>query len=263
MSVLTWNVAGRVRGVAQQVEAIAEEPVDVLVLQEVRATAASVWLAALESLGYASVTLALPPGPAASDPVRRLGVLIASPHPLERLASPELPWPERHLAVLVDAPEGVVEAHGVHAPTSAKVDQVKVRTLESLVARLALPADRPVVVAGDLNTPQYESREGEVRSFARTRTGRLRGGFDERHDRAELAVVPGLADHGFVDAFRSVHGYAARDRSWVYPNRKMGYRLDHVFVRGLLPVTAAYVHRWRERGLSDHSALAARLDRTS
>lgn len=260
LSVVTWNVAGRVRGVAEQVEAVAERPSDVLVLQEVRATAASMWLDALPALGYSSVTVALPPGPAASDPARRLGVLIASPHPLERLASPELPWPERHLAARVDAPGGAVEVHGVHAPTSAKLDRVKVRTLESLVACLAPPADdRPIVVAGDLNTPQYESRDGEVRSFARTRTGRLRAGFDERHDRAELAVVPGLADHGFVDAFRTVHGYSARDRSWLYPNGKMGYRLDHIFARGLQPVSAAYVHQWRERGLSDHSALAAEL----
>jgi len=36
---------------------------------------------------------------------------------------------------------------------------------------------------------------------------------------------------------------------------------DHLFVRGLAPVVCAYVHRGRERGLSDHSALYAALAR--
>lgn len=136
---------------------------------------------------------------------------------------------------------------------------MKVRTLEAVVAVLTPPSPEPVVLAGDLNTPQYESREGEVRSFARTRGGRIRPHLGERHDRAELAVVPGLAAAGYVDMFRAVHGYGARDRSWMYPNQRMGYRLDHVLARGLRPVDSGYVHAWRQRRLSDHSALWARL----
>jgi endonuclease/exonuclease/phosphatase family metal-dependent hydrolase len=116
------------------------------------------------------------------------------------------------------------------------------------------------MLVGDLNTPQYESREGEVRSFARTRTGRLREAFDERHDLAELLLVTGLAEHGYRDAFRSLHGYLRRDRSWAYPKiPKAGYRLDHVFVRGLEVDGCDYVHEWREAGLSDHSGIWARV----
>jgi endonuclease/exonuclease/phosphatase family metal-dependent hydrolase len=148
----------------------------------------------------------------------------------------------------------------VHAPISSKPDQVKVRTLEALAAVLARPSAHPVVVAGDLNTPQYESREGEVSSFARTRSGRLRPELGERHDRAELSLVPGLAAHGYADAFRAVHGYSARDRSWLYPNGRMGFRLDHVFARGLRPTACDYLHPLRESRLSDHSPLWARLE---
>lgn len=57
-----------------------------------------------------------------------------------------------------------------------------------------------------------------------------------------------------------MHGYGARDRSWIYPGRTHGFRLDHVFVRGAGVRDAAYVHAWREAGLSDHSALWADLD---
>jgi endonuclease/exonuclease/phosphatase family metal-dependent hydrolase len=39
----------------------------------------------------------------------------------------------------------------------------------------------------------------------------------------------------------------------------MGYRLDHILVRGLAVEACEYEHAWREAGLSDHSALWARL----
>lgn len=259
LSLLTWNVAGRVRSVPAQQAALAAVPADVVALQEVRATAVDAWLAALGALGYDHVLATLAAGAPDPDPVRRLGVLIAARHPLLRAPAPELPWPERHLAAIVQAPDGPVEVRCVHAPISSKAGAVKVLTLEALAAAAAAPAPHPVLIAGDLNTPQYESREGDVRSFARTRTGRLRDGFDERHDRAELGIVPGLQEAGFVDAFRAVHGYGARDRSWMYPNGRLGFRLDHVFARGLRPVACAYVHAWREQRLSDHSALYAEL----
>jgi exonuclease III len=253
---VTWNVAGRVSSVADQAAALAERPVDVVCLQEVRATAAAAWRELLAAQGYTHAIATLEPGDVsrATPPERRLGVLTAARTPLVRLAAPQLPWPERHLAADV----GGIAVHNLHAPISQKPGEVKVRTLEAVAAHLAGAAD-PVVLAGDLNTPQYESREGEVRSFARTRSGTIRPDRGERHDRAELGIVPGLAEHGFADAFRAVNGYGARDRSWLYPHGKMGYRLDHVFVRGLAVEAAAYVHGWRERRLSDHSALWVRL----
>src|SRR6185503_2029114 len=150
----------------------------------------------------------------------------------ERAPSPPgLPWPERHLAAVVG---GAFELHDLHAPISSKRERVKVRTLEAIYEHLAAPSKLPRVLAGDLNTPQYESREGEVQTFARTRTGRLRPQFDERHDAAELALIVGLREHGYVDAFRELHGYLRRDRSWAYPGiPKAGWRLDHIIVRGL------------------------------
>jgi endonuclease/exonuclease/phosphatase family metal-dependent hydrolase len=187
--------------------------------------------------------------------LRRLGVLLAAREPLQPLPGvPELPWPERHAAAMT----ALGEVHVLHAPISSKAERVKVRTLEAVTAALAPPRPHPVVLVGDLNTPAYETREGEVRSFARTRTGRLRDGFDERHDAAELGVLVGLAAAGYADAFRTVHGYVQRrDRSWMYPNGSMGYRLDHVLVRGAEVVACDYEHAWRDARLSDHSAIWA------
>jgi exonuclease III len=255
--VVSWNVQGKVRAVPEQAAALAEQPADVLALQEIRLTSLPAWRAELQARGYDHVVSTLDAyHPAAKlAPDRRLGVLVAARTPVELLDPPPVPWPERLLVARVDG----VELTNLHAPISTKPEQVKVRTLEAVFEYLARPAAAPRVFVGDLNTPQYESREGEVQSFARTRTGRIRPDYGERHDRAELSVVVGLLEHGWADAFRTLHGYGRRDRSWVYPNRKMGWRLDHVLVRGVQVEECDYRHDLRERGLSDHSAIWARL----
>jgi exonuclease III len=254
--VLSWNVAGRVRSVGAQADALATREADVVALQEVRASAHAAWRDALAALGLVHQHYSAPPAGGTAE--RRLGVLLAARTPLTPLEGIDgLPWPERYAAARVD--EHGFAVHALHAPISAKAERVKVITLERVAAALGGPGD-PAVLVGDFNTPAYESRDGEVRSFARTRTGNLRDGYDERHDAAELGLVPGLArDGGWVDAFRAVHGYGARDRSWMYANGKFGYRLDHALVRGLDVTACAYEHGWREAGLSDHSALWAAI----
>src|SRR4051812_9255408 len=258
MSVLlSWNVAGRVRSVPDQARALAERPAQLVALQEVRASALPAWRDALHALGYEHIAATLTdqtPRP----PERRLGVLVAAHQPPEPYPPlDDLPWPERHLAARTRLAGTEVELHVLHAPISSKAGEVKVRTLEAIYAALAPPSDVPRLLVGDLNTPQYESREGEVQSFARTRSGRIKPTHGERHDAAELSVVVGLLEHGYVDAFRAVHGYQRRDRSWLYPHGKMGYRLDHILVRGLKPVACEYEHAWRDAGLSDHAAIWA------
>ena len=217
------------------------------------------WEAALAHLGYPHVAGTLPPDGAPRAPERRLGVVVASRTPIELVPAVEVPWPERYLVARTRLDGELVELHDVHAPISQKADLVKVRTLEAVHAALATASDVPRVLVGDLNTPRYESREGDVQSFARTRTGRIRPSHGERHDRAELLLITGLREHGYVDAFRDLHGYARRDRSWLYPHRKTGYRLDHIIVRGLEVAACEYEHAWRDAGLSDHAAMWADL----
>jgi endonuclease/exonuclease/phosphatase family metal-dependent hydrolase len=257
---LTWNVAGRVGpNQERQIAALAGGAFDVLCLQEVTPRTRERWIEALEGRGL-HVAVSEWPVPAAGT--RRFAVLVASRRPVGRAGAPELPWPERHLAVRTEIGAAEVEVHTLHAPLSSKEDLVKVRTLEALHAHLASAAGGvPRVLAGDLNTPRYESREGEIVTFARDRRGRLREELGERHDRAELLLIDDLVrEHGWRDAFRSLHGYGRRDRSWAM-RTGFGYRLDHIVVSpGLAPVEADYVHEWRTERLSDHSALWARIE---
>ncbi len=71
--------------------------------------------------------------------------------------------------------------------------------------------------------------------------------------------VPAILCGDFNHAFRSLHGFEARDRSWK-AGRHPGYRLDHILVSPALTVAAcAYDHGVREDGLSDHSAMTASI----
>ncbi|HEY8583925.1 MAG TPA: endonuclease/exonuclease/phosphatase family protein [Capillimicrobium sp.] len=194
--VLSWNVQGRVRSVPEQAAAVAQRRADVVALQEIRVNALPAWQELLAARGYEHQAASLT-DTGRRAPERRLGVLVASRAPLQPLPPvSQLPWPERHQAVRTSLDGEPVEIHDLHAPISQKAGQVKVLTLETMFGVLAPPSDVPRVLVGDLNTPRYETREGEVQTFARTRTGRLRPDYGERHDNAELALLVGLQAHG-------------------------------------------------------------------
>lgn len=256
VKVLTWNVAGRLTRLDEQADRVLAHDAGVVCLQEVIPSALARWSERLRDAGCAVTATAVEPD---APRVHRLGVLVASRHPITFRRPPAaVPWPERLLAA--DAqPAGWPQPLRVvtlHAPLSQREGQVKVRTLEAVHASLAALGDSmPALLCGDFNTPQYEARDGVVQTFAQTRSGRLRAGRGERHDRAERMILSGPP--GWQDAFRALHGYEARDRSWK-TGRHPGYRLDHILISAALePVACAYDHSVREDGLSDHSAMWA------
>jgi exonuclease III len=253
---ISWNVARRVQALAAQAAAIGEREPDVIALQEVTARTLPLWQAACATLELEHVACTL----AAADPARapagprRTGVLIAARTPLEPL--PDLlpvPWPETALAARVCG----IELHTVHVPNAAN-GEIKPRTLAAVRAGLAQRSG-PRMLCGDLNTPRREEPDGTVWSFARDGRGRLREERAGFWDEAELGVVPGLRELGFTDAFRTLHGYGAREPSWTWrriSGHASGWRLDHAFCSAdLRPVACAYHHDWRDSDLSDHSAL--------
>ena len=256
MRLITWNVAGRVSRQPEQAAAIAAAGADVVALQEVTRRTLPAWRAALAEAGLERCATAVDLAP----PQRRrpLGVLTAAREPLEALARPEVPWPERILCCTVSG----VEIVNLHSPIAPAPDLAKVRTHEAVAAYLAARPDAPRVLCGDLNTPRREHDDGSVLTFAHDSAGRLRPERGERWDAAERALVHTLRDeHGWVDAYRSLHGYGHREASWTFTQDRGGWRLDHVLVHGLTPVAASYAHEWRRQGLSDHSALVVDLVR--
>jgi endonuclease/exonuclease/phosphatase family metal-dependent hydrolase len=192
---------------------------------------------------------------------RPLAVLTASRTSLHAVLVDGAPWAERVLAVhLSDGTEIV----NVHSPISPKPGFAKVRTHEAVHRHLAdqFPGHARIL-CGDLNTPRKEHADGSIWTFARDRYGRLRPDRGERWDQAELALIRGVATYGYRDAFRLLHPRAIDEISWEWPRWGGGYRLDHLIVsRDLTVEECRYEHRWRDDGLSDHSALLATLHRS-
>jgi exonuclease III len=251
---VTWNIAGRVARQPEQAAAIVSAGADVVALQEVTRRTLPDWLGALEAAGYEHVASAVDLAP----PERRrpLGVLVAAREPLEALAPPTVPWPERILRVRA----GEIEVINLHSPIAPAPELAKIRTHEAVAAHLAAEPHTPRILCGDLNTPRREHDDGSVLTFAHDSSGRLRPERGERWDAAERALVHTLrAEHGWLDAYRALHGYGHREASWTFARDRGGWRLDHVLVDRLRPVASAYAHDWRRAGLSDHSALVVEV----
>jgi exonuclease III len=230
----------------------------VVALQEVTRRTLPRWREALSAAGLRHAISPLDDGPPADG--RRLAVLTASRTPLEPAAPPaDAPWPERILVTRIAGPVAA-EVVNLHSPISPAPALAKVRTHEAVFAHLAPLSHGPRILCGDLNVPRREHADGTVLTFAHTSAGRLRPERGARWAAAERALVATLREHGYVDAFRALHGYGAREASWTFAGGKGGWRLDHVLVRGLVPTAAAYAHAWRDAGLSDHAALVVDLE---
>lgn len=251
LKLLSWNVAGRTRLLPDQIAAVLRREADIVALQEVRASTAGPWIAALADagLGFALDSAAVAAG-------RRLFNLTASRWPLDELPPIGAPQPERVLSALAAPPFGTVEVHNVHIPPAPSNGITKVETCEALFFALARPSRRHRILCGDLNTPRLETEDGAVETFASNHPE-----AEERWDAAERSLLIGLADWDLTDAFRSANGFDRRDVSWVMhtrARRKAAHRLDHILAsNGLGLVACDYVHEWRQAGLSDHSAIEA------
>jgi exonuclease III len=252
-TLICWNVAGRLRRQAVQADRVAALSPDIVCLQEVIARAVDPWTERLAEAGLREVRVAEPPGAAGRE--RPLLTLVASRWGQDGVAVEGVPWPERVLGVRMAG----LEVVNVHSPISPKPGLAKVLTHEAVHAHMR-GGRGPRLVCGDLNTPRREHPDGRVWTFARDRYGRLRQERGERWDVAELALITGLQDCGFRDAFRALHGLESREPSWVWQPWGGGYRLDHLIVSSEVQApVCGYLHEWRDEGLSDHSPLVAHI----
>lgn len=271
LTLISWNVAGRVNRARDQVGYLATRRPDVVALQEVTPRSLPRLVKALQDHGltHSLDSLRFLGKSASNSGPRRYINLIASRLPLRPLAlrNVELPWPERLLSCCVATASGEVELHNTYIPTGASHGWVKIETLEGLHQRLARRARRPRILCGDFNTPQSEFADGTVVTFGQRITAdgravmkrRFRNGEGARWDAGERGILEGLAPHDLGDAFRRRHGYGVEEASWlVWRGGKVvsSFRLDHVFAsRSLGPRECGYLHAPREASLSDHSAL--------
>lgn len=262
---ITWNVARRTSRLPDQAAVLAERRPDVVALQEVTRRTLPLWRRAFELMGLTHVRVSeVGPATVSEESAGRTLVMVASRPALEGADQDlQVPRGESAVSVVVNAPSERFEVHCVHVPNAAN-GWVKVETLRALRLALGMPPRLPRVLCGDLNIPRRELPDGTTISFARDTRGRLRADRGAGWDAAELGIVPGLRELGYRDVYRTLHGYARAEPSWTWrtiAGHDGGWRLDHIFASdGLLPRACEYHHEWRERGLSDHSALEADLE---
>jgi endonuclease/exonuclease/phosphatase family metal-dependent hydrolase len=150
---VSWNVAGRARRRDEQAEALFALDPDLVCLQEVTTTSGPRWTAALAEAGLAHAAVAAPGAPEPGVEARRrpLSVLIASRREITVVPIPDVPWPERVLAVQTQG----LELVNVHSPISPSPGLAKVLTHETVHQHLAAGSG-PRIVCGDFNTPRRQ-----------------------------------------------------------------------------------------------------------
>ncbi|MGO9471750.1 MAG: endonuclease/exonuclease/phosphatase family protein [Isosphaeraceae bacterium] len=269
MRLISWNVAGRVRRLPDQVEALRRRRPDVVALQEVRKSTVEPLTVSLRSIGLEHVgdSLSGASNPELLKGPRSYGQLIASRWPLNVREPTEfrVPWTERILSADIERPGGGIEIHTVHVPPGSTNDWIKIETFEGVFDRLAVATKTRRILCGDFNSPKAETPDGETITWGQKQVGdrfecwgKWRGGSGEDWDRAERSVLRDLADFDLADVYRNLHGFEREDFSWYLrrKGRSIGRRFDHVFAsRALHPTGCRYLHFVREGGLSDHSAL--------
>lgn len=241
MRLVAWNIraGGGKRRLAIQRALLRWRP-DLIVLSEYRGTPPSVELAAWlakRGLRYQRST-ALAQSPAVN------ALLIASRNPLTPIATPSVVDETRLLgAATATENNEPLALTAVHVPN--RVTGRKFEFLDAVTSHASTAAsDVPALIVGDTNSGRRCIDEQSSAFILREERW-----FDE------------LAAHGFVDAFRELHG-ERRAYTWYSPNGDNGFRLDQLFanaalMRRLRSMEYRWASRGRKSGVSDHAAIIA------
>ena len=278
--VLSLNVTDGGRRVQTLVaDALGSLAPDLATLQEVRTDTVASWRSAVEREGFhVADTFDLARQHDVPDPsrFRTDGLLITSRWPLQALAPTrwDLPWPERLLSARVDHPRGPIELHTAHVPNASTGITLyrkgehergrerlmkKLETFEGVYRALTASPTAARILTGDFNTPHSERPDGSVGYWQHSCPAALRPELAQRWNAAERSVIEGLREHGFADAYRTLHGPNTDAFSWEHGSSGNRYRYDHVFASTeLTPTASDYLHEFRLNS-SHHAAILTDL----
>ena len=110
-------------------------------------------------------------------------------------------------------------------------------------------AHGPRVLCGDLNTPAPRARRRRRAHLRpRQRAAGCAPSAASAGTRAERALVHGLREHGWVDAFRALHGYGQREASWTFATTAAAGASTTCSSTASRRWPSAYAHEWRRAG---------------
>jgi exonuclease III len=266
MKIISWNVANRSKRQSLQLDALLSRKPNVISLQEVTKETLPFWVDGLSKAGYKYIISSFDihnkreifVGP------RRYGIFIASRWPMELIESCSLkiPWQERLLSVLIHSQNIDFEFHTAYIPPGSSNGWIKIDTFEGIYKFLVNNEGLPRILCGDFNSPQAETRDGQVITWGQKilRDGQLKFIDQEgRWDAGERCIIQGLAKYDLSDIFRLLNGYNVQEFSWLLKRKGKiiaKRRFDHIFAsKELNPKVCHYLHSLRDNKLSDHSAI--------
>ena len=218
---------------------IRDSDIDIVVLTEFRGTLASQKVLSGLADQFPFVHTNQQPGPSAN------GVALISRHEFRAEPATGVIAGEEHRWVEVVLTTTGLRVVGLYVPGSGATREsraFKANFWAAMVAAAPALAEDTTVVIGDLNTGVHRVDE----------TG------------ATFVCAEQFEKFGAIldDAWRQVHGDAARESSW-YSHAGNGFRIDHAFLSpSLAPVIRRswYDHAPRTTGATDHSMLLLDID---
>jgi endonuclease/exonuclease/phosphatase family metal-dependent hydrolase len=268
IQVVTWNVHFHGASVLDALKAHAQP--DVLTLQEVTFDQHRDFKERLGVMGFSCC----PHSPRHAGG-KRYGNLIASRWKIDpvtpRYPGKGPPWAELLIEASISVNGRSFLLIDVHIPNGSGYGWKKIDTFDALKDVVHEAKDRPLILAGDFNEPQFvplqdngkivtwgqdwNGREGRYECWKKWRSDRRTG---KDWDAAVRWLFEEEAEHGLQHAYWEIHGRGVMPVSHV--NRGQPRWFDHMFVsRDFHVERCEYLHEVRLGGQSDHSALSARL----
>jgi exodeoxyribonuclease III len=245
LKIATWNVNG-IRARQHEVrEWIAEDRLDIICLQEIKASPAQVppelcelegyWCYWHGEKGYSGVGLHI-----------RRDLSLRAP----RFSHPLFDFECR----IVMGEVGSLTVASVYVPNGGKDFPAKIRFLEQLEALAAgfLLQERPLVICGDINVTRTD-----MDVHPKERRPGVIGQLPE-----ERALLDRLLAQGLVDVGRELDHSNEEMFTWWAPwrnlrQRNIGWRLDYILASRMLAERAVTCPVRREVGTSDHAPVVA------
>jgi len=231
VKVVSWNILqGGGRRLDDICHMLVDWSPDIVTLQEVRGSSVSQLNESLSTVGlkYSFV----PETESASENT----LFIASREPLD---AGEFLIERSGLCHILEAETMGITLLPMHFPQKA----LQVPLFEAVLADTPSLLQRKCLFLGDMNCgiPFQDSTD---KTFVNSK------------------YFQALKEAGWVDLYRQCHGEKAQDFTWISPRTQRGFRYDHAMGSESLAqatVSCEYIHKVREQGVSDHSALIVEL----
>lgn len=259
IKLISWNTAGRLRKLNDQLNFLLNKDYDIICLQEVIYSTNSIFKEELTKNGFNVISNL--PKECVKTGKRKYNLIIASKCPVNQCSATfKVDWKEKYLESELMINGRSIKLLNIHIPPGSGNKWKKIQTIQEAFENIKNFSSDYKIICGDWNTPQSEDKNGEITTWGE-KPGR--GGKGSNWDIGERLLLQEVNKYGLIDCFRSLNGYHQEEFSWVAKSGKkpVGRRYDHIYLTSNLnPKKCYYEHSLRMNNLSDHSGIVCELE---